>query len=88
MEYASLGSSGLEVSRLCLGTMTYGAKQWRAWVLEGAESRPFIRQALEAGINFLEDQSIPSPGDLMSWDSGTALWARAWSLPETHWLTG
>jgi len=62
MEYVNLGSTGLKVSRLCLGTMTYGAKQWRAWVLEEAESRPFIRQALEAGINFFDTADVYSLG--------------------------
>ena len=41
MEYVNLGSTGLKVSRICLGTMTYGSKKWREWVLEEAESRPF-----------------------------------------------
>jgi len=54
MEYVNLGSSGLQVSRLCLGTMTYGSRKWREWVLEEKDSRPFIRQALEAGINFFD----------------------------------
>jgi hypothetical protein len=39
MEYVKLGSAGLKVSRLCLGTMTYGSKKWREWVLEEAEAR-------------------------------------------------
>jgi aryl-alcohol dehydrogenase-like predicted oxidoreductase len=52
MEYVNLGSTGLKVSRICLGTMTYGSKKWREWVLEDAEARPFYRRAIEAGINF------------------------------------
>ena len=48
MEYTNLGNTGLKVSRLCLGCMTYGSKKWRDWVLEEAESRPFIQRALEA----------------------------------------
>ena len=51
MEYVNLGPSGLKVSRLCLGAMTYGSKQWRPWVLEEEEARPFIRKAIELGIN-------------------------------------
>jgi aryl-alcohol dehydrogenase-like predicted oxidoreductase len=62
MEYVNLGSTGLKVSRLCLGTMTYGAKSWRAWVLDEAESRPFIRQAIEAGINFFDTADVYSLG--------------------------
>src|SRR5262245_19507281 len=62
MEYLNLGSSGLKVSRLCLGTMTYGSKKWRDWVLEEEESRPLIRQAIEAGINFFDTADMYSLG--------------------------
>ena len=62
MEYTNLGSTGLKVSRICLGTMTYGSKQWREWVLEEAESRPFIQRALEAGINFFDTADVYSLG--------------------------
>src|SRR6185437_13176403 len=53
MEYVRLGSSGLKVSRLCLGAMTYGDPKWRAWVLPEDAGRPFIKRALEHGINFV-----------------------------------
>src|ERR1043166_1464451 len=62
MEYVNLGSSGLKVSRLCLGTMTYGSRKWRQWVLEEKESRPFIRRAVEAGINFFDTADMYSLG--------------------------
>src|SRR5438046_7630549 len=62
MDYVNLGSSGLKVSRLCLGTMTYGSRKWRPWVLEEKESRPFIRQALELGINFFDTADMYSLG--------------------------
>ncbi|HKX28490.1 MAG TPA: aldo/keto reductase [Blastocatellia bacterium] len=62
MEYVKLGSTGLKVSRLCLGTMTYGSKQWRPWVLEEEEGRPFIRRALELGINFFDTADMYSRG--------------------------
>ena len=62
MEYIRLGSAGLKVSRLCLGTMTYGSKQWREWVLEEEEGRPFIRRALELGINFFDTADVYSLG--------------------------
>ncbi len=62
MEYVNLGSTGLKVSRLCLGTMTYGSKKWRDWVIEEEESRPFIRRALEAGINFFDTADMYSLG--------------------------
>jgi len=62
MEYVRLGNTGMKVSRLCLGTMTYGSKQWREWMLEEEESRPFIRRALEAGINFFDTADMYSLG--------------------------
>jgi aryl-alcohol dehydrogenase (NADP+) len=62
MQYVRLGSTGLKVSRICLGTMTYGSKKWREWVLDEEESRPFIRRALEAGINFFDTADMYSVG--------------------------
>src|SRR3989475_3423992 len=62
MEYVNLGSTGLKVSRICLGTMTYGSKKWREWVLEEEQSRPLIRQAIEAGINFFDTADMYSLG--------------------------
>ena len=62
MDYTNLGSTGLKVSRICLGTMTYGSKKWREWVLEEDESRPFIQRALELGINFFDTADMYSVG--------------------------
>lgn len=62
MEYVNLGTTGVKVSRICLGCMTYGSKKWREWVLEEPESRPFIRQALAAGINFFDTADVYSLG--------------------------
>lgn len=62
MEYVRLGRSGLKVSRICLGTMTYGSRQWRPWILEEAESRPFLEKALELGINFFDTADMYSLG--------------------------
>lgn len=62
MEYVSLGASGLKVSRVCLGTMTYGSKSWRKWVLEEKESRPFIQRAFELGINYIDTANMYSLG--------------------------
>jgi len=62
MEYLRLGSTGLKVSRLCFGTMTYGSKQWREWVLEEEESRPFFRKALDSGFNFFDTADMYSTG--------------------------
>jgi aryl-alcohol dehydrogenase (NADP+) len=63
MEYVRLGSTGLKVSRLCLGTMTYGTPEWRPWVLDEVLSRPFIKQALDLGINFFDTADIYSLGE-------------------------
>jgi aryl-alcohol dehydrogenase (NADP+) len=62
MEYVRLGSTGLKVSRLCLGCMTYGSKKWREWVLEEEDSRPFFRRAIELGINFFDTADMYSLG--------------------------
>ena len=62
MEYVNLGSSGLKVSRICLGMMTYGSPKWRPWVLDRASSRPFVRRAVEAGINFFDTANLYSNG--------------------------
>ena len=62
MKYVRLGKTGLRVSRICLGTMTYGSKQWRDWVLEEKEARPFFERALEAGINFFDTADAYSVG--------------------------
>ncbi len=62
MEYKRIGATGLKVSRICLGAMTYGSKKWREWVLEEAEGRPFIQRALELGINFFDTADMYSDG--------------------------
>jgi len=62
MDYIRLGTTGLKVSRLCLGTMTYGTPEWRPWVLDEAASRPFIARALEHGINFFDTADMYSRG--------------------------
>ena len=63
MEYVNLGKTGMKVSRLCLGMMSYGSKKWRDWVLEEEEARPFIQRALEAGINFFDTADVYSTGE-------------------------
>ena len=62
MDYIRFGSTGLTVSRLCLGCMTYGDRGWREWVLDDEASRPFIREALESGINFFDTADMYSLG--------------------------
>lgn len=63
MEYVRLGNSGLKVSRLCLGCMSFGepTENW-SWVLNEEESRPYIKSALEAGINFFDTADVYSGG--------------------------
>jgi aryl-alcohol dehydrogenase-like predicted oxidoreductase len=65
MEYTKLGRTGLEVSRICLGCMSYGGgnRGNHAWSLGEEESRPFIKRALEAGINFFDTANRYSLGD-------------------------
>ena len=62
MDYIRLGTTGLKVSRLCLGTMTYGTPEWRPWVLDDTASRPFIARAIEHGINFFDTADMYSRG--------------------------
>jgi aryl-alcohol dehydrogenase (NADP+) len=62
MEYARLGSTGVKVSRLCLGVMTYGDPAWRPWILSEAAGRPFIKRALEHGINLFDTADMYSLG--------------------------
>jgi len=62
MEYVNLGRTGLKVSQICLGMMSYGSSQWRDWVLDEDESRPFVKRALELGINFFDTANMYSLG--------------------------
>lgn len=64
MQYTNLGNTGLKVSRICLGCMSYGvpARGNHSWVLDEAESRPFIKQALDLGVNFFDTANVYSDG--------------------------
>ena len=62
MEYVNLGRTGLKVSRLCLGCMTYGTPAWRPWVLTRKRGRPFIRRPSSSGINFFDTADMYSLG--------------------------
>jgi aryl-alcohol dehydrogenase-like predicted oxidoreductase len=62
MQYLRLGKTGLKVSRICLGCMSYGNPAWREWVLNEEAGRPFIRRALELGINFFDTADMYSNG--------------------------
>jgi aryl-alcohol dehydrogenase-like predicted oxidoreductase len=63
MQYTNLGKTGMKVSRLCLGMMSYGSKQWREWVLNEEEAQPFVKRALDAGINFFDTADVYSTGE-------------------------
>jgi aryl-alcohol dehydrogenase (NADP+) len=62
MDYVNLGTTGLKVSRICLGCMSYGAPKWREWVLDEDASRPFFRRAIEQGITFFDTADMYSLG--------------------------
>jgi aryl-alcohol dehydrogenase-like predicted oxidoreductase len=62
MNYVRLGTTGLKVSRICLGMMTYGTPKWRPWVLDEEASRPFVKRALELGINFFDTADMYCDG--------------------------
>lgn len=62
MKFANLGKSGLKVSRICLGMMTYGTPSWRSWVLSEEQGRPIIHRAMELGINFYDTADMYSVG--------------------------
>ena len=62
MEYIKLGKTGLSVSRICLGCMSYGDKRWREWVITGDEAREHFAAALEAGVNFFDTADVYSTG--------------------------
>jgi 1-deoxyxylulose-5-phosphate synthase len=62
MDYVNLGRTGLKVSKLCLGMMNYGDPAWRSWVLTEDAGRPFIKRALEHGINFFDTADVYSTG--------------------------
>ena len=63
MEYTTLGDTGIEVSRICLGSMSFGTPEWREWVLEEEESHPIIDRAIDLGINFFDTANMYSLGE-------------------------
>jgi aryl-alcohol dehydrogenase-like predicted oxidoreductase len=62
VEYRNLGRSGLKVSRICLGAMSFGAQDWQQWTISNEKSRSIIRRALELGINFFDTADVYSGG--------------------------
>ncbi|HUG33588.1 MAG TPA: aldo/keto reductase [Anaerolineales bacterium] len=63
MQYTNLGKTGMKVSRLSLGMMSYGSKTWREWVLDEEQAKPFVRRALDAGFNFFDTADVYSLGE-------------------------
>ncbi|MBK6591222.1 MAG: aldo/keto reductase [Burkholderiales bacterium] len=63
MQYVRLGQTGLQVSRICLGMMTYGTPKWRPWVLDETASRPLVKHAMDLGINFFDTADMYSAGE-------------------------
>ncbi|WP_423746116.1 aldo/keto reductase (plasmid) [Haladaptatus sp. SPP-AMP-3] len=63
MEYTTLGDTGMEVSRICLGCMSFGSSDWREWVLDEDESMPIIERAIDLGINFFDTANMYSKGE-------------------------
>ncbi len=63
MKYQNLGNTGLKVSRIGLGMLTYGNPKWRAWVMEEGPSRPVVQHAVELGINFFDTADLYSAGE-------------------------
>jgi 1-deoxyxylulose-5-phosphate synthase len=62
MDYINLGKTGLKVSRICLGMMTYGSSKWRPWVLDETDARPIVQRAIELGVNFFDTADMYSSG--------------------------
>ena len=63
MNYVNLGGTGLRVSRICLGMMSYGTAEWRSWVLDEAAAEPFVRAAVEGGVTFFDTADMYSRGE-------------------------
>jgi aryl-alcohol dehydrogenase-like predicted oxidoreductase len=63
MEYTTLGDTGMEVSRICLGCMSFGTSEWRDWVLDEEEGLELVDRALELGINFFDTANMYSKGE-------------------------
>ncbi|GGL60535.1 aldo/keto reductase [Halocalculus aciditolerans] len=63
MEYTTFGRTGVEVSELCLGCMSFGTSEWRDWVLDEEESREIIERAIDLGINFFDTANMYSEGE-------------------------
>ncbi|MFB6071462.1 MAG: aldo/keto reductase [Halobacterium sp.] len=63
MEHTTLGDTGMEVSKICLGCMSFGSSDWRPWVLDEEDARPIIERAIELGVNFFDTANMYSNGE-------------------------
>ncbi len=63
MQFVNLGRTGLKVSRIALGMMTYGTPEWRPWVLTEGDARPVVKHAVDGGINFFDTADMYSAGE-------------------------
>ncbi|MFB6069317.1 MAG: aldo/keto reductase [Halobacterium sp.] len=63
MEYTTLGDTGMEVSRICLGCMSFGSSDWREWVLDEEAGLELVDRAIELGINFFDTANMYSKGE-------------------------
>ena len=79
MEQVRLGNTGLKVSRLCLGCMTYGSPKWRSWVLDAEQAKPFFKTALEKGVTFFDTANVYSVG---ASEEVTGKWLREFARRE------
>ncbi|MFL5295021.1 MAG: aldo/keto reductase [Phenylobacterium sp.] len=79
MQQVRLGDTGLKVSRLCLGCMTYGSPEWRSWVLDMEQSKPFFQAAIEKGITFFDTANVYSIG---ASEEVTGRWLREFARRE------
>ncbi len=62
MNYTRLGNSGLQVSRICLGMMSFGSAEWQPWILDEDAARPIVRRAVELGVTFFDTADVYSRG--------------------------
>ncbi len=63
MEYTTLGDTGMEVSEICLGCMSFGSRDWRPWLLEKEEALPILERAVDLGVNFFDTANVYSRGE-------------------------
>jgi aryl-alcohol dehydrogenase-like predicted oxidoreductase len=77
MRTTFLGSTGVQVSRICLGCMSYGSSSWRPWVLDADAAAPFFRRAVEAGVNFFDTANMYSLG---ASEEVTGRWLREYAV--------